>query len=59
MVLAGYDMSRRVVKVADPYEPHPMGPHLHYEVRMAHLINAIMLGILTYDANLLVIQPRK
>jgi hypothetical protein len=30
-----------------------------YSVSFARLINSIMLGIVTYDANLLVIEPKE
>jgi hypothetical protein len=30
----------------------------YYAVRVQRLIGAILLGIMTYDANLLVIEPR-
>lgn len=56
VVLSGYDMERRTVRVSDPLHANPLGGH-HYEVGMRHLINAIMLGILTYDANLLILEP--
>ncbi len=58
VVLAGYDIKARSVTVADPLSPNPMGQSQFYEVGISHLINAIMLGIVTYDANLLVILPR-
>jgi hypothetical protein len=47
------------VLVADPFWANPVrSGHHHYEVSVDHVIRSIMLGILTYDANLLVIQPR-
>lgn len=59
VVLCGYDASHRSVHVADPYLPNPLGERHHYEVSINRLICAVMLGVLTYDANLLVIQPKK
>jgi hypothetical protein len=58
VVLCGYLPERREVMVADPYFPNPLGTHSVYPVPMARLINAILLGIVTFDANLLVIRPR-
>ena len=58
VVLCGYDQPTRRVTIADPFCSHPFGPGRYYEVSIDHMIRAIMLGILTYDANLLVIQPR-
>lgn len=58
VVLCGYDMARRTVVVADPLLSNPLAEgSQRYEVSVGHLANAIMLGILTYDANLLVIEP--
>ncbi len=59
VVLCGYDPTHRSVLVADPFWANPVrSGHHHYEVSVDHVIRSIMLGILTYDANLLVIQPR-
>ncbi len=59
MVLCGYDESHRHVWVADPYEENPLSNSSYYAVKMDRLINAILLGVLTYDANLLILQPKK
>jgi hypothetical protein len=58
VVLAGYDRPARSVLVADPYEPHPYGPSRDYWLNIDRAVNAILLGIVTHDANLLIIQPR-
>jgi hypothetical protein len=58
VVLKGYDEDSRMVQVADPYEANPLSADREYEVPMNRLINAILLGVLTYDANLLIIRPR-
>jgi hypothetical protein len=39
-------------------QDNPVAAGHRYHVRVDRLINAILLGIVTYDANLLVIQPR-
>ena len=57
VVLCGYDKETRKVQVADPYLPNPLGEAHHYEVGLDRLVCAILLGVLTYDANLLVIEP--
>jgi hypothetical protein len=57
VVLAGYDKKRRKVLVADPYLPNLAGLDHYYEVSLDRLVCAIMLGVLTYDANLLIIEP--
>lgn len=58
VVLCGYDRLRRVVRVADPYPEQTLGESNKYCVGMDRLIGAILLGIMTYDANLLIIEPR-
>ena len=56
VVLAGYDKKARTVRVADPYLPNPMAHGHYYDVAIARLVAAIYLGVLTYDANLLVLD---
>lgn len=57
VVLCGYDKHQKTVRVADPYLHHPEMTSHHYEVGLDRLACAILLGVLTYDANLLIIQP--
>lgn len=57
VVLFGHDAEANTVSVADPLEPNPPFNSHVYEVGMDRLICSILLGILTYDANLLVIEP--
>jgi hypothetical protein len=59
VVLAGYDRKKRTVLVADPLKPNPVAESQDYEVSIDRLICAIMLGVLTYDGDLLIIEPRK
>lgn len=58
VVLCGYHKGDRTVLVADPMNDNPISDTHRYEVSIDRLLNAILLGILTQDANLLVIQPR-
>lgn len=58
VVLCGYQPNRQTVLVADPYLPNPLGSQHYYEVGLERLVSAILLGVLTYDANLLIIEPR-
>ena len=55
VVLCGYDRAARTVLVADPLLPNPMAPTNQYAVNIDRLVCAVLLGILTYDANLLLI----
>ena len=56
VVLSGYNRKDRTVLVADPHKHNPVGGGHLYPVNIDRLICAILLGVLTYDANLLVIQ---
>jgi hypothetical protein len=58
VVLCGYDAASRCVLVADPLMPNPLAAEHLYELNVDRVINAILLGILTYDDNLLIIAPR-
>lgn len=57
VVLYGYDKANKLVHVADPLLPNPVADGQYYAVRMERLICAILLGILTYDGNLVMIEP--
>ena len=57
VVLHGYDPARRSVDLADPLGGAAAGGPLHYQVNLSRLKTAILLGVLTYDGNLLVLEP--
>lgn len=57
VVIAGYNRPERTVLVADPYSPHPYGATREYWVNVDRVVGAVLLGIVTHDANLLVIHP--
>jgi hypothetical protein len=57
VVLCGQSLDKKHIIVADPYQENPFFQNNYYEVKISRLINSIMLGIVTYDANLLVIEP--
>jgi hypothetical protein len=58
VVVHGYDAATDSVLVADPLHENRFGSHT-YRVGVVRLLGAIMLGVLTYDGNLLVIRPRE
>ena len=58
VVLAGYDAARQRVLVVDPYEPNPYGQPHEYWIGVERVIASILLGIVTHDANLLIVRPR-
>ena len=57
VVIAGWDPRRRRVLVVDPYQPNPYGPSHEYWISVDRVVAAILLGIVTHDANLLVVYP--
>ncbi|MFY0606114.1 MAG: C39 family peptidase [Cyclobacteriaceae bacterium] len=56
VVVHGYDALERVAQIADPLSSNPLSDTHYYRVPLQRLINSILLGIVTYDANLLVIS---
>tara|TARA_R110002124_G_scaffold174233_4_gene341857 strand:- start:14104 stop:14814 length:711 start_codon:yes stop_codon:yes gene_type:complete len=59
VVLTGYNAQHNRIVVADPHIENSLSHNNYYEVCVSRLINAIMLGVMTYDANLIVISPKK
>lgn len=59
VTLFGYDAETDEVLVADPYRKNPLSDTLLYAIDSQRLINAILLGIVTYDANLLVVEKKQ
>jgi hypothetical protein len=57
VVLCGFADDQKSIVVADPYQENPYFKDNYYEVKASHLINSIMLGMATFDANLLAIKP--
>ncbi|MCA9242467.1 MAG: hypothetical protein KDA32_00825 [Phycisphaerales bacterium] len=57
VVLCGYDAERREVIVADPQHPNPRTSSPLYSLPIQRVIHSILLGVLTYDANLLTLNP--
>ena len=55
VVLRGYDEEKREIMVADPLLVNPFENQL-YSVNIDRVINSIMLGIMTFNANFLVIE---
>jgi hypothetical protein len=57
VVLYGYHETE--VFVADPHRTNPITGSHYYTVHMESLVNAILLGIISYDGNLLIIEKKK
>ncbi|MBU0678447.1 MAG: C39 family peptidase [Verrucomicrobia bacterium] len=56
VVLCGYDKEEKRIDIADPFVPNPVATDHHYTVPIHRVLNAILLGIVTYDANVLVVE---
>ena len=52
VVISGYNREKRTVLISDPY-----GPTRQYWVPIDRALGAVLLGIVTHDANLLIISP--
>ncbi len=57
VVLTGHRRDTREILIADPL-PNPLAGSRYYAVQVQRLIGAILLGVMTYDANLLIIEPK-
>jgi hypothetical protein len=59
VVIAGFHAADRTMLVVDPYQSTPYGPSRNYWLPAERVLGAILLGIVTHDANMLVISPRR
>ncbi|HMO50215.1 MAG TPA: hypothetical protein PKE26_04845 [Kiritimatiellia bacterium] len=59
VVLRGYDRRRKTVFIADPLESNPYSADHQYQLGIDRVICAILLGIVTDDANLIILEPPK
>lgn len=58
VVLSGYDQGTKTVRIADPLADNPVADDHHYSVPMSRVICSVLLGVLTYDANFLILHPK-
>ncbi len=59
VVLCRYNRKKREVLVADPLDPNPLSKGNVYSIGIDRAIGAILLGVITYDANMLILEPPK
>lgn len=57
VVLSGYDRPSRQISIADPLQSNPHSPSRRYTIGIDRVMSSILLGVLTYDANLIVMEP--
>lgn len=59
VVLAGIDTESGEVAIADPLFPNPaFQKQQRYRIPLARVVTAILLGVMTYDANLLILTNK-
>jgi hypothetical protein len=58
VVMHGFDRRTQNVLIADPLYPNPIATTHKYSAPLSRVAAAILLGIVTYDANLLAVVPR-
>lgn len=59
VVLDGYNKKKHLVSIADPYIHNPISGTTRYQVTIDRVINAILLGVMTFDANFIIIEPQQ
>ena len=56
VVIRGYESDSQQLYIADPYQPHPLSLDNYYTVDFLHWLHALLLGVITNDAELLAIE---
>ncbi len=56
VVVNGFEEETDEIVISDPYKGNPFNPRGCYRVNTHRFINSVMLGIVTYDANLLTVS---
>lgn len=59
VILCGYDPEERQFLVADPLQPNPITHASRYAVDVDRVVCSMLLGAITYDANMLVLRPKR
>ena len=59
VVISGHDRKTQNLLVADPFQLNPFAGSHYYWVDINRVVSSILLGIVSYDANFLVIEPDK
>ncbi len=57
VVVCGHHAAAKSAWIADPHHPNPLGREPVYSVPFRRLLTAVLLGIVTYDANLVILHP--
>ncbi len=59
VLITGIDLEAKTAQITDPYFPNKISDIQTYTVPIPRLICSILLGVMTYDANLLVIKKKE
>lgn len=59
VIITGVSEDGKTAWISDPHEHNPAYEGQHYSVNTMELINSILIGVITYDANLILIQPEQ
>ena len=59
VVLYGIERTGNKIWIADPLTTNPLGDEHLYYASFEKVLAALFLGIVTYDANLLTVRPRR
>jgi hypothetical protein len=57
VIIGGYDRDQRKLLVVDPYQKNPYASEQEYWLSAERVLSSVLLGIVTHDANLLIIHP--
>ena len=58
VILSGIKKDLSQVFLADPFENNPAYKEQKYWVNLQHFINSVLIGVITYDANFILIQKK-
>lgn len=58
VILCGYGVEQKQVVIADPHRENPLAHNNYYFVDIHRVINAIMLGVISSDGTLVIIEPK-
>jgi hypothetical protein len=60
VVVSGFDEYSQYVTINDPFRRNPFSKgEESYQVDFGHFMASILLGVVTYDANLMIVSPRE
>ncbi len=58
VILSGMKGDLSVVEVTDPLKNNPLKKGQQYQMSTQHFINSILIGVITYDANIIILSKK-